>query len=156
MKKLINMVLSLALFFLTISNCQTATAATREATPSENGCYWEIIIQDAPSSPAVMTASTTKTITKTKTAYCKNENGTVLWSVAITGTFSYDGSTSKCTSCTHKATATATAWYIKSSSSSRSGNSATATAIATHQNGILAKDYSKSVTIKCSKDGIVS
>lgn len=153
MKKLTAILLSLALFFLTISNGQTAAAA---AIQNEDGCYWETVIQDVPLLPTATTASATKTITRTKTSYYKNNNGVVLWSVAVTGTFSYNGSTSKCTSCSHKATAIATAWSIKSSSSSRSGNSATANAIATYRNGILSRDYSKSVTIKCSKDGIVS
>ena len=153
MKKLTTILLSLALLFLTISNGQTATAATIQ---NEDGCYWETVIQDVPLLQTATTASTTKTITKTKTSYYTNSNGVVLWSVSVTGTFSYNGSTSKCTSCSHKATAPGASWSIKSSSSSRSGNSATANAIATHYNGIISKDYSKSVTIKCSKDGIIS
>lgn len=153
LKKLTVIFLSLALSFLTISNGQTAAAAT---TQNEDGCYWETVIQDAPLLPIAITASATKTITKTKTSYYKNSNGAVLWSVAVTGTFSYNGSTSKCTGCSHKAAAPGASWSIKSSSSSRSGNSATANAIATHYNGTISKDYSRSVTIKCSKDGIIS
>lgn len=153
MKKSTAILLSLALFFLTISNGQTATAAVAQ---NEDGCYWETVIQDVPLPQAVTTASTTKTITRTKTSYYKNSNGTTLWSVAVTGTFSYNGSTSKCTGCSHQASAPAEAWSIKSSSSSRSGNSATANVIATYKNNIFSRDYSKSVTITCSKDGIVS
>jgi len=53
-------------------------------------------------------------------------------------------------------TATAAAWHIKFSSSNKSGNLATAIAIATYQNGIMSRDYFKSVTIECGKNGFVS
>lgn len=134
----------------TISNNQT------EITTLENGDYLETTISDVPiSSTKISLFSTTKSITKTKTVKYKSQDGTTLWYVAIKATFSYNGSTSKCTSCTPSAAAPASTWSIKSLSSSKSGNSATATAIATHS-GIISKDFTKSVTISCDKNGMVS
>ena len=118
----------------------------------ENGYYIETVITGESVDPD-SSAQSSSTITKTKTNYYKNSSGDVMWSVSIKATFTYDGSTSKCKSCSHSTTSPGTNWSIKSSSSSKSGNSATAKAVATYKN---TTDYSMSVTIKCSADGTVS
>lgn len=100
--------------------------------------------------------STSKTITKTKTSRSYSKNGTLLWSVSIKATFTYNGTTSQCISYSHSASAPAKSWKIKSVSSSKKGNSATAVGVATHKDGSNSKDYTRSITIKCSKDGVVS
>lgn len=76
--------------------------------------------------------------------------------MSIKATFTYNGTTSKCTSYSHSASAPAKSWKIKSISSSKNGNSATAVGVATHKDGSNSKDYVRSITIKCSKDGVVS
>lgn len=55
-----------------------------------------------------------------------------LWSVSITATFIYDGSTSRCISCSPNATSYSSEWKIQSVSSNKSGNSATASATANY------------------------
>lgn len=123
----------------------------------ENGDYTETVINDElPDNVVISPFATTKTITKSKTTYYKNSAGTVLWSVTIKGTFTYNGSTSKCTSCSHSTTAPSYAWSIKSASHSKSGNTATARATATQKTSTGTKDFSMSVTIKCSANGTVS
>ncbi len=98
-----------------------------------------------------------QTITKTKTTSYKNADGKVLWKISLTATFTYDGSTSKCTKCSHTASAPASTWSIKSSSSSKSHNKATATVIAVHSDvwGIKIP-YKKTITLTCSADGKIS
>lgn len=124
--------------------------------PLENGYYYETTIVDE-SDDGLEFFATTKYITKTKTTKLKNSSGDVMWSVSIKATFSYNGSTSKCTSCTPSATAYGSAWSIKSVTSSKSGNSATATAKAAYTSSTGASQtYTKSVTIKCSASGVVS
>lgn len=86
----------------------------------------------------------------------RDSSGVVLWSVSITATFAYDGTTSRCISCSPSANAPATTWSIKSISSSKNGSSATAYATATHSSPSSSKDYTQSVTISCSKNGTVS
>ena len=128
-----------------------------ETVPLENGDYLETTILDAPTIPSgVSFFSTAKTITKTKITKYKNKSGSVLWSVSIRATFTYNGSTAKCTSCSHSTTCPAKTWKIKSVSSSKSGNSATAKATATHSYNNISRDFTKSVTISCSKNGTVS
>ncbi len=118
----------------------------------------QTVITDA--SPSINLAPalsrTSHNITKTKTTYMRDSSGTVLWSVSITATFTYDGTTSCCISCSPNASAPATTWSIKSVSSSKSGNSATAYATATHTSPSSSKDFTQSVTISCSKNGTVS
>lgn len=118
----------------------------------------QTVITDA--SPSINLAPTlsrtSHNITKTKTTYMRDSSGTVLWSVSITATFTYDGTTSRCISCSPNASAPATTWSIKSVSSSKSGNSATAYATATHTSPSSSKDFTQSVTISCSKNGTVS
>ena len=169
MKKLLSTLLTIMLLVL-ITGTKYVNASTLQAvTPApavqseiellEDGCYLETIIEDEPSiNPGYSTFATTKYITKTKTAQYKNASGNVMWSVSIKATFSYDGSTSKCTSCSHSTTAPGQTWSIKSSSSSKYGSAAAATATAVHKNPVngLSNSYTKTVTIKCSPTGVVS
>lgn len=162
MKKIIT-ILSIVTFTLGLLHptATTAKAATdlpieKETVLLENGDYLETVIVDSPTlSTGISTFSTSKTITKTKTTRYKNQSGDILWSVSIKATFSYNGSTSRCTSCSHSTTCPAKTWKIKSVSSSRSGNSATAKAVATHSD-VISRDFTKYVTISCNKNGVVS
>lgn len=123
----------------------------------DTGCYYETTITNDSTEAFVSPFATTKYITKTKNTKYKNASGDVMWSDSIKATFSYDGTTSKCTSCTPSATAYGTTWSIKNVTSSKSGNSATATAKAAHTSSSGASQtYTKSVTIKCSATGVVS
>lgn len=163
MKKVTTFLLAAALIVITSCSPATTAEASSYASPNaeiillENGDYFETTISDVPTPLSGLSVfSAASTVTKKKTTYFKNANDTVLWSVAITATFTYDGTTSKCTSCSHSTTCPSPTWKIKSASSSRSGNSATAKATATHYTGTASDDVTKSVTITCSKNGVVS
>lgn len=162
MKKFTVLCLTFIMAFATIgsisANATTAPKGTQiQIEYLENGDYTETVINDElPDNVVISPLATTKTITKSKTTYYKNSAGTVLWSVTIKGTFTYNGSTSKCTSCSHSTTAPSYAWSIKSASHSKSGNTATARATATQKTSTGTKDFSMSVTLKCSANGTVS
>lgn len=160
MKKITSIFLVFVLAMLTIGIIP-ANAATEQQDSTysviekiSEDYYIETVIEDVPSSFAVN--STTSTVTKTKTTYGKNSSGEVMWSVSITATFTYNGSTSTCTSCTPSASAPGSCWAVKSLSSTRGSNSATAYALLTYSNGSLSQDYSVSVTISCDANGVVS
>ena len=152
------------LFLFTVSiiffHSQAFASITLEDSRSELPYYTETIISDinmSPESPFfLLPQNVDKTITKTKTTQVKAKDGTVLWSVSITATFTYNGKSSNCISCSHNAASYAKTWSIKSVSSEKNGNTATATASVTHSNGSISQDFSQSVTIECSKNGIVS
>ena len=163
MKKIIASFLAMTLMIVTLcSNITTAKAFSNNSSNTEillleNGYYIETIISDVPAlSLGNSLFSTTKTITKSKTAHYKNAENVILWSISITATFTYNGSTSKCTACSHSSTCPAKSWKIKSISSSKSGNSATTKATATQSLGSTSNDFTESVTISCSKNGTVS
>ena len=123
----------------------------------EYGYHFETTIEDTSSSRGSVPNIPADYITKTKTTKMKDSSGNVLWSVSITATFFYDGTTSRCTTCTPKATTNSSAWSIKSVTSNKSGNSATATAIAIYTTSTgQTSEVKKSVTISCSPAGVVS
>lgn len=124
----------------------------------ENGDYLETTITETPIfSLSLYSAKSSKTTTKTKTIYYKNSNGTILWSVYIRATFSYDGSTYVCTSCSHGYSVNDNKWSIANISSSKYKNTATTNVTAKQtQNSGATQTINRSITIKCSTDGTVS
>lgn len=116
----------------------------------ENGDYIETII-------TWETSPTRASKKASKTANYKGSGDTTLWSITVTGTFTYNGSTSSCTACSHSSQSYNSLWTINSVSSSRSGNTATATGTATLQLPLVApKTYSMSVKLTCSANGTLS
>ena len=111
----------------------------------------QTVITDASPSANLMPSlsRTSHNITKTKTTYMRDSSGVVLWSVSITAPFTYDGTTSRCISCSPNVSAPATTWSIKSVSSSKSGNSATAYATATHTSPSSSKDFPALLPVSC-------
>lgn len=160
MKKSISITLIIAVICCTFLSLSVGAASENYSVVDieflNNGDYIETVISDIDEQVVPSVGRTSKSITKTKTRYYKNSEGTVLWSVSITGTFTYNGTTSTCTSCSHKTTSPASAWSIKSSSHSKSGNTATARATATYKTATTSKDYPMSVSIKCSASGTIS
>jgi hypothetical protein len=105
--------------------------------------------------PAAASSTSTKTASKTTAYY--SSSGVLLWYVKVTGTFTYDGTTSACTSSTVTAASESTAWKISSKSASKSGNQATAKATAKQYAGLsVILTVSKTVTLTCSKTGVLS
>jgi len=116
----------------------------------DNGDYIETIITYSENDDRAATRS------GSKTNNYKNSAGETLWSITVNGTFTYNGTTSSCTSASHSASAYAEGWSIKSSSSSKSGNCATANATATYKNLLISRDYTMTVNLYCSPYGILS
>ncbi len=131
----------------------SAVEATETKTTIEyldNGDYIETIITYYETNTRAATKSGSKT-----TNY-KNSSDEIMWSVTVNGTFTYNGTTSSCTSVSRSAAAYDSSWSIKSSSCSKSGNCATATATATQKLIIGSKDYTQTVNLYCSPYGILS
>lgn len=92
--------------------------------------------------------------TYTKTTYAKDSLGNNLWSVSITGSFYYNGSTVYCTGCSHQTAIYNNSWSIISSGSNYSGNAATATATAQKKFlGSIIDQQTLNVTLICNPDG---
>jgi len=98
-------------------------------------------------------SQTPSTKTVTREVRVTDAAQALLWNLSLTATFSYDGSTSKCISCSHSASAPGNGWSIQSSSSSKSGNTAYATATAVHKLFFLSKTTTKNLSISCTPAG---
>lgn len=165
MKKFISLCLVFVLTIISVGvvSCEAVAADNYTETIIEeldNGYYVETVIEyiTTPMSvqQSIQSTQATSTVTATKTSYYKNSNDEVMWSVSATGTFTYNGSSSTCTSCSHSATAYGSTWSIKRAGSFRSGNTATAYATATHTFLGISADYTISVDISCSANGTIS
>lgn len=153
MKKILTSLLLMLLIFSPIEICglESNTSENVYYEYLEDGSYYEITILEN----TMTRASGTKTATK-RTKYVDNSNVTV-WEVSVTGTFTYNGSTSTCTAASVAATSYTSNWKITSKSASKSGNKATAKATAKYYyDGSLVTTVTKTVTLTCDKNGNLS
>ncbi len=117
-----------------------------------DGIYVETTIE----SPNIFTYAT-NTITKTKTNKYKDSKGNVLYTVSVTGTFKYTGTSSTCTNATVTATAPANDWKVTSKSVSKSENKAIGKAtVKQYYDGSVIQTKYPSVTLTCSATGKLS
>ena len=85
----------------------------------------------------------------------ENASGTTLWYVTVHASFTYNGSTSSCTSTNVTAESNSSAWKVTNKSSWKSGNTGYASATG-HQYNILGMEtntLSRTVSISCTKNG---
>lgn len=121
----------------------------------DDGSY---IVTTITEEPSLSLARTAHSKTGSKTArYCSN-SGSTLWSVTVTGSFSYTGSSATCTSSSVSASSSNSAWKINSKSASKYGATAKATAKAYQYNsdGKYLTSVTKTVSLTCSINGILS
>ena len=148
MKKLL-LGLTLVLMLILPTNIN-ALEENYNTTYYENGYYYEISIS--------VTNSVARSAKEgSKTIYFKNSAGKTMWSLTVKGTFTYNGSTSSCTSASASTSITDATWKITNKSSSKSGNTAKATATAIcYLNGNPINSATKTVSLKCSVSGKLS
>ena len=152
MKKLIMILTCLLLFTICSPVYGAEQIESSEIEYLDDGSYFETVITTESNSG--MTTLSSKSVTKTKTSYYKNSNGTILWYVKVTGTFTYGNGSSKCTSSSVTAESKSGAWKITSKSASKSGNKATAKATAKrYYDGSVVETKYKTVTLTCSPSG---
>lgn len=155
MKKYLILLLSISLI-LCNPNSASAASSTRNIVVEtfEDGSYIETVIEEIETASSY---ATTYTKSGKKTSTYKNSSGDTLWSVSVTGTFTYDGSSATCTKSTVSTTSYNSNWKISSSSASKSGATATATATAKkYLDGTYIKSITETVTLTCSKSGTLS
>ena len=157
--KLIMTVLTALIMIFALSVPVMADETTGETVESvtveylEDGSYYKTVVtvdDTVGDDSGIM--STAKTKTGSKKASYKSKSGDVLWYVKVTGKFTYNDSTSKCTSASATAASNSSSWKITDKSSSRSGNKAIGKATAKEQSTSL----TRTVTLSCSKTGKLS
>lgn len=106
--------------------------------------------------PAV-TAQTRDNITAHKPYYHRNSSGTLLWTITVNGTFSYNGSTSSCISASYDTQINNSAWSVQSGSAYPSGNSAIASVVMARKLLLIVLEtVPVTITLTCDKNGNVS
>lgn len=122
--------------------------------------YYDIIqITDDLYEETIIYENTLARATKsgTKTVNYRNAAGNIVWSVSVHGNFTYNGSTSSCTSSTVSTTCPSNLWKIISKSARKSGSSAIGEATAKlYYNGILKQTLTREVRLTCSESGTLS
>lgn len=101
--------------------------------------------------PHFLSRATTKQKTVSKTCTLKNNAGATVATYKLTGTFTYNGSSSTCTNATYSTSVTNSAYSFTSKSAKRSAN----TAIGTFTLSSSIQKISKTLTIKCSANGTI-
>ena len=97
----------------------------------------------------------TKTSSKNYKYY--NSSNELLWKVTLTATFTYNGSTSSCTSASPGHTVYNSNWKVKTATASYSGNTATGNyTVKRYALLVPVETVNKTLTLKCDKNGNVS
>lgn len=113
----------------------------------------------------ITTVSITNTVatraSKTRVGSIKHDyhdaGGDLDWSASMTATFTYDGSTSRCTSAnTPEITIYDNIWSVYSKSSSKSGNTATGNVTMAAKQIIGSSKFPVTLTLTCDKNGVLS
>lgn len=133
-----------------------AQETTTEIEYLSDGSYCLTEIHED-SVPSLELFATNRTRTASKTTKYYSSSGNTLWYVKITATFTYNGTTSSCTSAFATADSYSSVWKISRKSASKSGNKATAAATATqYANSKPVSSHTRTVTLTCNKNGNLS
>lgn len=154
MKRLFSVFVCLIVLFSVLQvNVLAAEINDESITYFEDGSYCVSTITEElnPLQPSYLTASF-KTKTGTKTSKYYNSDNVLCFTVKVTGTFTYNGSTAKATAASYSYSIGNTAWHFSSGKATYSGATATATCVFRHT--ILKRTLTSSLT--CSPTGVLS
>ena len=105
----------------------------------------------------VITEKTRGSVTAHKPYYHRNSSGNLLWTATVTGTFTYNGSTSSCTNASYSTEVNAGPWSEQSGTAYPSGNSAIADVVmARRLLFIVVETVPVTVPLTCDKNGNLS
>lgn len=83
--------------------------------------------------------------------HCKDKNGKILWTATLTGTFEYNGTTSKCISASVSVSNVSSGWQLFTKKASTSGNQAKASIIMRETSTMAL--HPVNFTLSCSPTG---
>ncbi len=164
MKKTITFILSfLILFSATLNHIYASEILPYDTSPYQT-CT-DIIYQDEDIiitctltiqnvNSGMQPYSTKKIRSISKEAAITNTKGKTLATYTLTGTFTYDGNSSTCTSAVCSTSVQNAKWYFTSQKASKSGKKALGSF--TLKNASTNKAKSGQLTITCSKTGVIS
>lgn len=148
-------IVSVIIFFMVVMHvfplCAFAAETTETIEYLADGSYIVTTVTES-----VTRANSTKTASKTDRYY--NADDELQWLMVVTGTFTYDGSTSECTSVRGSTSIVESGkWYIISDSPTKSGPTATYTVTFGYRAlGITIDRPTHSVSLTCDANGNLS
>lgn len=121
----------------------------------EDGSYFQMTIMET-SSDAVRRATNTKTGSKVYNYVDSNHKS--LWTITVKGSFTYNGSTSKCTNSSVSVKSYVSNWTVSGAKAWKSGSTAYASAQGKMKNvlGQTTRTVNKQVSLTCSPSGKLS
>ena len=121
----------------------------------EDGSYFQVTIMET-SSDAVRRATNTKTGSKVYNYVDSNHKS--LWTITVKGSFTYNGSTSKCTNFSVSVKSYVSNWTVSGAKAWKSGSTAYASAQGKMKNvlGQTTRTVNKQVSLTCSPSGKLS
>ena len=152
MKQITRFVCFLLLFAMLLpTNVFAAEAAVdTQIIYLEDGSYITIEITTAKT-------RATSTTTGRKTYTYNGNDGVELWRVILSGSFTYNGTTSACANANCSVSITDDAWYVISKTSGKSGSSATAdVTMGRKLLGITVNKETINITLTCDANGNLS
>lgn len=149
MKRIFSFLLLLALLLSIMPLSAYAAENEREVISFEDGSYVVVeIIEDA------ARVSGSKTGKKQHTYYDADDESQ--WKVVLTGSFTYTGSSSACTSSSVDVIIFDSAWYTYSKSASKSGNKATGSVTMKTSSSDAIGSVPVTLTLTCDANGNLS
>lgn len=125
----------------------TKNNSTLEIIKYDDGSYLEIYTElDNLSTYATNTRTGSKVVN-----YRKDTQ--ILWYVKLSGTFTYNGKTSTCTSTSITGESYSSSWKLSGFTSNKSGNTAYGQVTATHYYGIIGDKTTHSISLTCNANG---
>ena len=151
--------LSVALIMIMVAMCTITSFAIVEKDEIEviyfeDGSYLEIVVVEPDKS---FSTYATQTKTGDKVLSYKDSNGELKWKVTVTGTFTYTGSSSTCTTSSISYNVYAENWEIIETTASKSSNKAIGNVTAKrYLLGLPVQTVTETITLSCSATGVLS
>lgn len=117
----------------------------------DDGSY----IESSTEENIIATLSRSSSTKSAKRTY-KASSGKILWTITVTGTFTYNGSSSSCTKASVSTTCPSITFKLASKSATKHNSTATATATASfkqYNDSVYLRTITRSVSISCDKSG---
>lgn len=133
---------------------QTDSIQQKEIEYMDDGSYFENTIYIEKPEAALYSTEKIRKGHRTVTHYSAKD--VKLWSITVNGTYSYNGTTAKCVSCSSSKEVFKETWKVNITSTTKSGNCASTTAQGKHYtNGKVDKTITKTVSLRCKSNGVL-
>jgi hypothetical protein len=151
-KRIIALLLTMFLCFVSIPASSESLNSDLQIIYYPDGSY--VITELIDDSTESLLLHNRTTVTKSKASTYYANTGTKCFTLTVTGTFTYDGTSATCTSATYSSTIHNNEWSLATGAASHSGNSATATGTFVRKVlGVVVSTKILTVTLSCSPSG---